>query len=457
MTRQIVRQNWWNTPQGRIAQYAGTEAVKFVGNKAITYVQKNGKRKVKEAYDYLTRPSRSNKKHRGIRSVKRGGRGGRGFVKKSRKRKSKSVGVSYDKFNRSGVVYYEENQGTLTDLKALYLLAGVVAHDTFLEQVVGCVLKRLIEKARIRVVGYSDPIDFYGHQSGGVAGTVEFAIDLMHFAQNTGAYSQAGAVSSATHPTLKQMAQYFAPFFENWSSGYDNLAGIGDVRNNLVPHSFIMRVQNGGTVGLNVSEIRLSEVRIQFKGDISMRVQNRSLADDGSANMEEVSNQPIEGKLFQFSGIPQPKIPSEYATGARFALLSSADGVRAMAANTDTMTELFHIPSRKYFRNSISSRPVLLNPGVVEKYHLSYVKKSLSLEKLMKILRIQYGTAATGYMSNYSIFPTMMLGLEDVIGVDNSDTLSIAFDVKRTVGISVEEKKDKWYKTNLLQSTIGTS
>lgn len=45
------------------------------------------------------------------------------------------------------------------------------------------------------------------------------------------------------------------------------------------------------------------------------------------------------------------------------------------------------------------------------------------------------------------MFPVLLAGFEDVIGVDVTDSIQIAFSADRTVGIAIRMKKKQFYKT----------
>lgn len=372
-------------------------------------------------------------------------------------RVSKNSGRKFDSFNKRGVVYYEENQGTRSDTKAVYVIGGIIGHNNYLINVICAILKKLLGKAGIRCTGAEEVLELIGVGSG-TAGTNSMLIQLYSLDQGTGTVSLTTSVDTGTSTTLLTIAANFIVSFQNWSSGYDNTSSAGDANNLVKPYAFILRVNALG-VSTNLAEIRLDEVHVETMAKMSMRVQNRSLADstENSADAENVSNQPLEGRVYYCSGIPRPK-SSEQATAIqrRFALLTTETGVKAIAAATDVMTEMYHLPSPGFFSNCTRSAKLHIDPGELKHFSL-YFYKSMGLESLMKKLRIQFSVTGTGYQSNYSMFPTFILGVEDMIQVDTSDTLSVAYSANRTVGVIVNEKKHQFYKTHLYENAIGNS
>jgi len=91
-----------------------------------------------------------------------------------------------------------------------------------------------------------------------------------------------------------------------------------------------------------------------------------------------------------------------------------------------------------------------------------YHQKSVSLEKYVQMLRIQWyqvlaGPPITLNYTDRSPSPFMLVGLEDVIGVDSVNPLLLAWDVKRKTGICIYESKKRWFKTAQVQVDIAES
>jgi len=450
---------------GRVASVAAGRVAAYAGKRAMGYLKGYASRRLKEGARGMLNKWRNRaatvKRTRNsgkiMPKLRKGARGG-----SSKASVGRSVPDKFTKFNRKGVAYYEENQGVISDLKAVYITAGSVAHDTVLIYTIAAIIKNLLEKAGIRVPGWEDTLSFSGFESGGSAATglSTYVVQLISYSESSGAHTVSASIETSSASSLEGISISFLNYFVDWSSGYDNVSGAGNALNSTRPYCFLLRqviLNATASYGITLSEIQLGDVFIEVKTDVEMRAQNRSLADDGSANAEEISSQPVEGMLYYFSGVPRPRQrEGVVTTGSRFSLLPTQYGVRSVAANTDAMVDMFHVPAKGYFSNCTSSKRVLLNPGTVHRYVLNKSKK-MGLEQFMKILRIQYTTSGSGYLSNYSVFPCMMLGVEDVIGIDNADSVSVAFDVKRTVGIIATVVKKKWFKTSLNQYTIAAT
>lgn len=393
--------------------------------------------------------SRKSLKKGGKNSYHKNRRGNpvRGRYVRHVRRMSKRSGTSFDRFNKTGVCYYEENQGTVTDKRAVYVMSGVIGHKAFLTNVICALLKKLIEQAGIRVVGYNDPINFKGFGSSGSVNN-EYLIQLIFYDSAAGSYTAFTTADTTSYGTLATLAARFYNNFENWSGGYTNAPPTGNNNNTLELFSFIMFQGMSTTNNLTVSELRFNECYVDVQAKLSMKIQNRSASDTGSTDAEDVSNQPIVGRLTELRGVPICKsqdILQSVSAQTKFQLMPNDIGVRSFRAEANTMLDFYHVPSRGYFANSTMSEPIRLNPGVVKQFKKFFAKKML-LRDLIKKLRIQYNTQSPNG-TTYTMFPVLLAGFEDVIGVDVTDSIQIAFSADRTVGIAIRMKKKQFYKT----------
>lgn len=383
----------------------------------------------------------------------------RGYMKKKRSR------VSMDKFNKYGVAWEVELQGTVNDPSCVYQgTSGMGLNDT-LGHVIQALMRKLFEKAGIRIQGSSETISGTAFGAPVVGGNT-LSVDLVQLNKATGATSYAAQYTLVATSTLSSVANQFYPAFQNWSSGAINTA-TGDLANLTQLYGFVLReAPAGGLTSTFVrSELRFGECFVEVFAVNEVRLQNRSSGADGGEQYTDIQNQPMHGKVYMFNGIPRVRaFEQPNYTGAqrsRFTVTDVAYGVTAFGVNADNMLEFKNCPSKGYFQNCKAVDSLRINPGEVVRKSFVYHQKSISLEKYVHKLRVQFYQVAAGPpVLNYTDrapCPYMLVGLEDVIGVDNVNPLLLAWDIKRKSGVCIYESKKRWCKTAQVEVSIEKS
>jgi len=274
-------------------------------------------------------------------------RGGRmsGYTKKKRAR------VSHDKFNQYGVSWEVELQGTVDDASCLYQgTSGMGLNDT-LGHVIQALLRKLMEKAGIRVQGSSETLS--GISFGApISACNTFTIDLVQLNKATGATSFAFNYTLVSTSTLSSVANQFYPAFQDWSSGSVN-AATGALNNLTQLYAFVMRENPAGGAATFVrSELIFSECYIEVYATNEVRLQNRSTGADGGEQYTDIQNQPMHGKCYMFKGIPRVRaFEQPNYTGAQrshFTVTDVAYGVTAFGVSGagQNMLEFKNCPSK---------------------------------------------------------------------------------------------------------------
>lgn len=163
-----------------------------------------------------------------------------------------------------------------------------------------------------------------------------------------------------------------------------------------------------------------------------MKIQNRTLSATASADSDDVTNNPLQGKLYQFGqGAPRAKVD-----GANFVegVLDSTGVITKRAAEFNNIPNSFAYrepPEASLFRNVVKTSKVLLQPG--------NIKKDVLVFKLKRQVytfweRLDWRTNA-GTLSNSVTMKMMgkctLIALEDMINVNVSQNISIAYEVNR--------------------------
>lgn len=363
---------------------------------------------------------------------------------------SKRAVMNFDRFNRDGLTVKTEFQkANVTDVGSVYVIGHSVAPIDTIGTAIAAVLRKLFEMAQIRVQGPDTVIGVVGYEaSGGPFSTMR--VTLVTLQQATGVLSTAANTLMSTTPTLDSLVSFFYGYFEAWSSGYDNAVLTGNVLNTMVPHAFLLQnnIANTNADLSTFSEILLDEVMLEVQCVLQGRFQNRSLGEGAGGGNSAFSNvvdrQPMEGRIYEFSGIPRPKVvDTKAASGQAFPIISAVNGVRTFGgASLDQGFST--IPSPGYFTNCKNSYKMQIQPGQIKGHTIGFTKR-ISLTQLMKTMRLQYNNNTT-WQCNYSPFPTMMIAMEDVIQTSLSSQLILALDFKRSLGIRAMVHKRRWCK-----------
>lgn len=213
----------------------------------------------------------------------------------------RNSGKSFAKFNKNGVVMRKELTGTVDDPDCVYMLNEAVASYDLVRMIISAIIRHLFEKAGIRCVGMTE---YFPTTLGGVSSTTtSHRVYLSTINMSTKVVTTV-AGPTTTSNTLYSITTAFFNTFMNYCSGFDNVSGAGNVNNMEVLHEmYILNDADGTCLG----QIRLDEVEIEVKGLSTIKIQNRTLAGDSSADAEDVANSPVEGRLYLFNGIPKHK------------------------------------------------------------------------------------------------------------------------------------------------------
>lgn len=360
----------------------------------------------------------------------------------------------FAKFNKYGVTKNTEVYGNNAAANALYLEATIAIPYEWLTQIVQCMVRRLLEKAGIRVVSTSDIIS--------ATNLAENSIDLevCLYVQN-----QAGTTSrypfTLGSKSVKNITFFLLPFFIDYSSGATNNAGAGDVKNLDEPKMLTFgRVGNVLVTGAPMiySSILLDEVYLEGHLRMISKVQNRTKGVSGGTTEDDIANQPIVGTLYYFNGLPRSKIGTGSNTNQEETVFAKFPVDRHLKTINDTevSTELGEPPSRKSWWNCIGSSNVRLNPGEIRTFTCYQTIKKQRLLGYLKKFRLQYGTNAPAdpeskYSTNYCPLKTVLFAFEEMIqSSSEANTLTIGYEIESKAGCYISERKSKWCRTEVL-------
>jgi len=367
--------------------------------------------------------------------------GYQGRIKASR-RGTKST---WDIYNKYGVVDINEIYGSVSDQTCVYIVNEVINTRDAIYYMIGAMLRKLIEMAGGRVTGNTSTV--FSTTSGSTS-SVNYIIRLQTQNSTTGA-TQTIDYSLIATTQFQSIVEAFRPAFESYCAGY----GKADNDNCIEPVRFILINGSTPTTESVQAEMYFNETFIDIKGKSEMKVQNRTLATGGSADAENINNNPLQGRSYVFRGVPKPKANAFIQGGTNGALYAferldypnavSTFGATATAALDQNMREP---PLPSLFWNVKKSSKVRLEPGAIKSFYESdYL--SGNVLALLKKMRLQ--TNSTGAYINYSTMKLQMLAFEDVINANAEELISIQYEIERTIGVKCYVKQKKYYKTEV--------
>lgn len=408
--------------------------VKPMANKAVQYAVKSAKNWASRKFQsYVNKKLAPKKRTRYYTQGK--------FVGKFRAATAKS-GRKWTEFNKKGINVVNEITGTVADPDCVYMSVTAIEPNDCISRIADAIIRRMLEKAGYRVNSYDDPLS--------VGSTEELKLELEVESPtgitvtNFGIVATYGALSNCT---TTWSGLYIA--LRDYSCGYTTGA-VGD-SGNLTEFGQLrmMRRHADNDSFVLAASMHMKEIEVLVKGKMELKVQNRTKAADGSADAEDVSSNPLQGRLYYFRGIPRPK-NNTVAQNVWQMCPINGSGVRSIAAATlygDSKEPM----NPNYFWNCTSSSKVRLDPGDIKNCKLNCEKK-MNLLTLLKKMRLQFGTESQSYSVNYNIFPHLMLALEDVINVSPTENIAVAFEAERTLGVIVSEKIGRYMRTKFVTS-----
>jgi hypothetical protein len=348
-----------------------------------------------------------------------------------------------------GFVNTDEIAGTASDPDCVYLTTAALDPYAAITYAVQALYRKLLEKAGMRVSSSSEIIPGRAPED-----ARDHVFRLLGSQEGTSAdeiivYRQE-AVAGSTIASLVNSATVLNAFMQ-YSSGALMTAGVGADSTTIELTRFQLYFDNSNTdQDMFLAEIDLREEVLHFHGAANIKVQNRTLATGGSADAEDVNNNPLEGRMYSFNGIPKCKVYESFPIN----IMSVNRGVQLVrsAQFGGASIPLKEPPLPKIFWNCSSASKIKLNPGDIKN---AVVKHSGSVKFLtwLKRIRLGYGTTGGGFGTTYSIFKTNMIALEDMINLSASSNISIAYEVNRTSAFYFSTKKN----TSALGSYTYTS
>lgn len=350
--------------------------------------------------------------------------------------------TKFDKFNKVGVVHSTETIGSVSDQDVVYVLNEVINSRDVIKFIVAAVLRKLIEKAGIRVEGMDrSPFE----QDGGSTNEITYNITILRQNQLTGSVTTTTKTVLVTD-TFNDIVDFFKNIFEQYCAGY------GELDNANLDELYKITLWTGVVADSTIlSQMLFNEMFIDIYGTSQLKVQNRTKATGGSEDAENINNNPLQGWSYLFNGVPKPKANGRVTLGTNsatyaFERMVYPKGVSQFGGTTPGLGADFKEPPfPKQFWNVGKASNIRLEPGQMKSFQWNK-SKSGNILRILKAIRLQLDGA--GSYSTYSIFPVQMIALEDVINANAAETISVQFEVQRVLGVKCWSKEKRYFTTD---------
>jgi len=332
----------------------------------------------------------------------------------------------------SGFVNTSEITGTVSDVNCVYVGHSVMSGNEVIENIVYSLLRKLYKKGlQFNVTNIQEPLPSLG--TGGY--TIRLTRELMDGTNTIQNFDYVPSATDTIQLIVGNLLSGIAPagafsvimdVFKDYAAG--NTASVVNLYQPV-------KLQLLESANFNVlARINLKEEVFHMTVSSQLKVQNRTLAADSGADATDVSNNPLMGKLYRL-GTGCPITAVDYTP-----LISSVPdftGAITVASSSFTKTGFYEPPHPKMFTNCTGSSTVRLEPGAIKVDKLYYSKS----QNLLKFLTsFGYGIGPAGAVATLNRQMKLkgkctLLALEDVINVNAAQSISVAYEINRKIGV----------------------
>lgn len=389
--------------------------------------------------------TQTQKKKRKTKAAGRRGGVFTGYFSKPRNFRKNPV----EKFAK-GALRSQEVTGTITDPNIVYLAHSTICFDQALACVVQAVIRRVLYE--LLSIDVADPLTSISPSNTNTTTPIlqlnytanGSNFNVQHFMTPT---TSINSIVTTFAPTFRQFAQGGAP------NSSDNAVELMNIE------YLINKQDSTGSNLANIGTFSFSDYKVHFFSTSSIKIQNRTVGADGSADAENVSSTPVVGTQITFKGaVPKPRGPWAPFDGDTklFNTMDFETGVN-LIRGAQLSNEFNDRPLPSFFGNATKSSQIRLDPGEIkqDKYTNSY---NMGLLYFLKKLRFNKGdatAAASAIAQNlyYGIGTSTMYAIEEVINVSSTQNIRLAYEVQRNVGAYLTRIKPRSTVATFTQQT----
>jgi len=370
-------------------------------------------------------------------------------------KKSKKKSDPWAIYTNTGVQNTTEVHGLLADPDCIYIGHSAISIIQAYEVVTQALFRKILTKVgRLNVTDIKQKIEGY-HTLNSDA----FKLELVSVNAESGAISLTDHTFGATESIYTLVGDNMASLAPSWSGFQSRLLEyMRGTNSNIVPT--ILRLYrkeaNITTFWINAGELDLTNEKVHFKSLSSIKIQNRSLSAGGSSDAQNVENNPLVGYRYGLSGGVPIVRGTQGTAGNSSYLFNSIDHVTGVmlvrAAQFGTLGSVFKEPAAPgVFTNCKNSNKVRLDPGQIKRSTIAY-QVNMAYLTFMKALSDQLngGTKVINIPGKFELF-----SFEDVINVNSAETIKMAYEVDRKMGVYLTTRKRTYALGNFSAQTLS--
>lgn len=381
-------------------------------------------------------------------------------------RRAKRLTKKTPKYQTHGFVNTTEVNGTVSDPDCVYAGTTAVNARAAVEVIAQAMLRKLFQKcAGITVTNVREPLQGYHNGFTPFSNADGFRISLITLEVSTNTLTEDTHETSTTdsiYSLVGNQAASVAPTFAALMTKLILYAqrGSAAASNTQMPIRLQLFRRDGNVTNfyMGSGSLDLRNEYVHLYGTANMKLQNRSVGAGGSTDANAVNNNPLQGYMYQFKGgVPQFK-DLEAAQGTiRLSRMFDNQGViLARGAGFDVGAGKIYRepPIPKMWSNCVSASRVRLEPGEIKRSSVSWSYSARFVDMLEK-LRVQVEGTTAVHQTTYLPGKSVMFALEDMINVNASELIAVAYEVNRTLGAYLTTGKAKVASGEFTQLTLN--
>lgn len=387
--------------------------------------------------------------------------------KTSKKRKTKTKRVL--NFAGKGSIYVDETLGTITDPDMCYLYVHDHAPGRLYATVAQALVRKICEKAFMTSYMSSFQAVLSGTDIN--LGAIFYKMRVRTMLMGSGNMTTS-TITIDQASTIDSLANSLNTFIENvgQGDGTTHTANTFELTNISIAKEIYSL---GGTVIVDevlLASLNMQEEIVHVKVTTEVKLQNRSVASDGSADTADVNMTPAECFNMRFSGIPHHKYLANGPTagvaqvnvgGQLFSKLIKDSGhlsVRgaALTAQTGNGNNWQKVQMKGNFNNCKSQSKSIIPPGGITKVKLVFEKSYPFNNYLKKVLNNFDLTGGERYVSN-TLGGGNMLCLQDMININTTYNLTFTWQIDRETKCVLVSKHQPSFERQFTSATYDNT
>lgn len=380
----------------------------------------------------------------------------------------KSKSVSFSKFGQLGYVVQSSLIGTVADPTCCYVYHSTYDVNMIARAIIGALLRKLLKKAGIDVGNENTEFHFREFTN-----SQDFQLqytDMDQIDQNPQVYDYTIPDNTTFKTLLNTLCTY------GGSTPFKKLIDYMLVPNiySRVPFTMALMVRDKWIRPDGIEEymwrththMNLQNEKIVLHLKSNLTIQNRtkgSAAPVGDFSDQRVDNQPLQGKLYEFTnGDPRLKTTQEVGTGVpnEYDFLintGSAPGVRAFGSVAFPSDYMDSPPGGKLWKNCKKVDNVVIQPGDIKKTSID-VKYDTTLPELLMKFRVASQVTIIGDQSYTGLksHKAQILALEEILRTPADNFITVQYEVENFCGAYAYSKKSKaFFRTQHFDAAVN--